>query len=169
MGFTRIEFPRDVPKPALPVCDWVYFATPSQAGRDNTRAIVSDLRMIIRPVYENSRDRDKPKPIPNVKHIRQGETILLVYGGKGEPYRPMLACKVVAPPRPVPQFEEVFSFAEMSQIQRLETAGYTRDPHFKKFTGISIEVIPERLPPGSIQKPAGQTTIRRWKQVFGGT
>src|ERR1019366_1124943 len=73
MSFTRIEFPRDVPKPALPVCDWVYFATPSKAGWDKTRAVVSDFRMIVRPVYENSEHRDKPKPIANGKNIRQGE------------------------------------------------------------------------------------------------
>jgi len=159
-------FPKDVPKPALPVCDWVYFATPSKAGWDKTRAVVSDLRMIIRPVYENSENRDKPKPVPNVKNIRQGDAILLVYGGKGEPYKPMFACKVVASPRPIPDFE-AFSFADVSQAERLEASGYTRDPHFKKFTGISVKVSPVT---GSILKPPARgTTIRTWKQVFGST
>jgi hypothetical protein len=168
--------PHNVPKPnrddetkaALPVCDWVYFATPSKAGWENTRAIVSDFKMIIRPVYEKmSEGRDRPKPIPNVKHIRQGQTILLVYGGKGEPYRPMLSCKVVASPRPVPGFE-AFSFAEVSQAARLQTSGYGIDPYFRKFTGISVEEVSPVT--GSIQTPPKRgTAIRTWEQVFGGT
>jgi hypothetical protein len=164
MSLTRIEFPHDVPKPALPVCDWVYFATPSREGWDNTRDIVREFRMIIRPVYDN---RDKPNAISNVKNLRQGHTILLAHGGKGGPYRPMFSCKVVAPPRAVPHFEEAFSFADASQDERLERSGYTRDPHLKRFTGISVEVSPERLS-GTIRRPLGNTTIRRWNEVFPG-
>ena len=151
---------------ALPVCDWVYFAAPAKAGRDNTRAVVSEFGMIVRPVYENSESRGKPKPIPNVKGIQQGQTILLVYGGKGEPYRAMFACKVVAPARPVPGFEKTFSFADVSQAERLTTFGFTRDSHFNEFTGISVEVSPAS---GSIQTPPRGNTIRKWEQVFGGT
>jgi len=116
--------------------------------------------MIIRPVYES---REPPSAIANVKHIRQGHTILLGYGGKGEPYRPMFACTVVAAPRPVPHFE-AFSFAEESQVDRLMKSGYAPDPHLKNFTGISVEVSAEHLT-GSIRKPAGNNTVRSWKEV----
>jgi hypothetical protein len=160
------EKPRDdssVPYDAnatLPMCDWVYFATTSQADGATTRAVVSELEMIIRPVYDS---REPPNAIANVKHIRQGHTILLVYGGKGQPYRPMFSCKVVAPPRPVPNFE-AFSFADGSQEDRLKSSGFTPDPHLKRFTGISVRMSANRLT-GSIQKPKGNNTIRSWKEV----
>jgi hypothetical protein len=147
---------------ALTICDWVYFATPSRENWDATRAVANEFRMIIRPVYNNS---DPPNAIANVKHIRQGHTILLVYGGKGAPYRPMFACTVVAPPRPVPHFE-AFSFADESQNERLEKSGYTPDPHLKRFTGISVAISAERFAgSGSVRKPTGNNTIWRWKHV----
>ena len=132
MSLTRIEFPRDVPKPALPVCDWVYFATPSKAGWDDTRAVVRDFRLIIRPVY-NSKD----SAVANVKNIQQGDTILLVYGGgrNKKPYRPMFSCMVVAPPRPVPRFDAV-SYNNAAQHEHLEESGYIPNHPLGKFTVI---------------------------------
>jgi hypothetical protein len=168
MSFTRIEFPRDVPKPALPVCDWVYFATPSLEDWATTRGFVHEFGMIIRTVYD-SRDN----AIANVKNIQQGDTILLVFGGgRGsgkKPYRPMFSCKVVAPPRPVPRFD-AFSYADPAQHERLQASGYTLDPHLNRFTGISIEVSQnlERVL-CNVPKPRGNNTIRHWNEVFSGT
>jgi hypothetical protein len=144
----------------LPVCDWVYFATPSQEDWATTRAIVSDLGMIIRSVYDN---RDPPNAIANVRNIRQGQKILLAYGGKGVPYRAMFSCTVVAPLRPVPGFE-AFSFADDAQNERLKKSGYVVDPHLNRFTGISVEISPERLT-SPVRKPTGNNTIRSWKEV----
>jgi hypothetical protein len=166
MSFTRIEFPREVPKPTLPVCDWVYFATPSQEDWATTRAFVDEFRMIMRTVYD-SRDN----AIANVKNIQQGDRILLVYGGgrNKKPYRPMFSCTVVAPPRPVPRFD-AFSYVDAAQHDRLQESGFTIDPHLNRFTGISIEVSQnlERVP-YNVPKPNGINTIRRWSEVFGAT
>jgi hypothetical protein len=163
---------RDIPKPnresvttaTLPICDWVYFATASQGDRANTKAVVSEFGMIIRSVYNNL---NPPNAIANVKHIRQGHTILLVYGGKGEPYRPMFVCTVVTPQHPVPNFD-AFAFADQSQDARLKNSGFTPGPHLLRFTGISIKISAElsaEQVAASIRKPRGINTIRRWKEV----
>lgn len=166
MSFTRIEFPRSVPRPDSPVCTWVYFATPSQEDWRTTRAVVHEFGLIIRTVYD-SRDN----AVANVKNIQLGDSILLAYGGgrSKKPYRPMFSCLVVAPPRPVPRFD-AFSYADASQHERLRESGYVPDPHLKRFTGISVEVS-QNLEgvTRDIPRPGGNNTIRRWNEVFTGT
>jgi hypothetical protein len=161
---TEPPVPLDVLNPSLdsglPACDWVYFATPSKEVWAITRAIVSELGMIVRSVYNNG---NPPIAIANVRNIRLGQRILLVYGGRGEPYRAMFSCTVVAPRRPVPQFE-VFSFADDVQNECLTRSGYSVDPHLNRFTGISVEISPEHLT-GFVRKPLGNNTIRSWKEV----
>ena len=147
----------------MTVCDWVYFATPSQEDWTITRGIVDELKMIIRTAYNT-----KGIPIANVKNLHIGDRILLVYGGgrSGQPYRPIFSCKVVPPPRPIPQFEAM-TFADASQSERLRSSNYPADPYLNQFTGISIEVSEhlERLG-HTIQKPGGNNVIRRWSDVF---
>jgi hypothetical protein len=145
---------------AFPGCDWVYFATPSKESATTTIAMISELGMIIWPVYDG---RNPPNAISNVRRIRLGQYILLAFSGQGEPYRPMLLCKVIAPPYPVSGFESI-SFADDAATNRIEGSGYTPDPHLKRFTGISVEAIDIKLS-GTILKPAGNTTIRSWKEV----
>src|SRR5271169_2273399 len=127
----KIPFPRDGGKTddgnkaGLPVCDWVYFATPSQENWATTKAFADEFGMIIRTVY-NSADI----PIANVKKLRQGDTVLLVFGGgrRKNPYRPMFSCTIVAPQRPVPKFDAM-SYADASQNERLRRSGYVLDPN----------------------------------------
>jgi hypothetical protein len=153
-----------MPNTILPVCDWVYFATPSREDWVTTRAFADLLMMIIRPVYNS-----KGTAIANVKSIRQGDTILVVHGGGGKPYRPMFACRIVPPPRPVNNFD-AFSFADASDGQRLRESCYTPDPYFKRFTGISIEILQDlKNVARAIERPGGNNTIRRWSEVFGAT
>jgi hypothetical protein len=151
-------------KAPLPECDWVYFATPSKEDWATTRTLADEIGLIVRSVYNSA-----GTPIANAKRIRQGDTILLVYGGgrSKNPYRPMLSCTVVACPRPVPGFDS-FSFADGPQIERLRNSGYTPDPHFKRFTGISVGVLRglERFT-HSVSRPGGNNAIRRWDEVFG--
>jgi hypothetical protein len=161
MSITRIPFPREVVEPALPKCDWVYFATPSREEWTITRAVVDELRMIIRTVYNS-----KHIAIANVKNIHLGDTILLVYGGSGKPYRPIFSCTVVRPPLPVPSFD-AFTFANAAGHERLKKSNYLPDPYLKGFTGISIEVS-QHLESfaRAVPRPAGNNTIRRWDEVF---
>jgi hypothetical protein len=166
MSFTRIEFPRDVPKPALPACDWVYFATPSGETWATTRKLIDECRMIIRSAYNIA-----GIAIANARQIREGDSILMVYGGgdSKKPYRGMFSCTVVAPPIPVPGFEG-FSFADSTQHDSLQKSDYAPDPQLNRFTGISIEVSQDLSQvPCEIPKPRGINTIRRWNEVFGGT
>jgi hypothetical protein len=119
--------------------------------------------MIIRTAYD-SRDN----AIANVKNIRQGNTILLVYGGgrTKKPYCPVFSCTVVAPPRPVPGFDAL-TYADASQHERLQGSNYLRDPRLKRFTGISIAVSRHlEHVTCSIPRPGGINTIRRWNEVF---
>jgi hypothetical protein len=148
---------------ALPECDWVYFAAPSKEDRITTRNLVDEMGMIHRVIYNSV-----GIPTANTKQLRQGDTILLAYGGgrSRNPYRPILSCTVIAPPNPVPGFD-AFSFADEPQSERLRNSGYTPDPHFKRFTGISVGVLRslERFD-CSIPRPGGNNTIRRWSEVF---
>ena len=167
-----IPLARNVPKPpqneqtkdTLPVCDWVYFATPSQEDWSTTSKAVEEFRMIFRTVYNAV-----GIPIANVRQLRQGDTILLVYGGgrSNQPYRPIFCCTVVPPPRPIPSFEAL-SYADASQHERLKNLGFTPDPHFREYTGISVEISQDlRRLAGSIRRPGGNNAIRRWSEVFG--
>ena len=164
--------PRNVPRPnqnaeaiaALPVCDWVYFATPSPEDFATTRKFVREFGIIIRTIFNSA-----GIPVANVKQLQQGDTILLVHGGgRGkDPYQPMFSCLVVAPPRPAPHFD-AFSFADEPQQERLRISGYLPDPRFKRFTGISVKVLRDvERPTCSIPRPLGNNTIRRWDEVFG--
>jgi hypothetical protein len=173
-GFYRHQQDRDLKnlsqdddaKAALPMCDWVYFATPSGDEWTITKGFVSEFRMILRTVYDS-----RGNAITNVRNIRQGDTILLVYGGgrRGKPYRPMFSCTVVAPRAPVPLFENAFTYADHSMLERLQGSKFSPDPHLKTFTGISIEVSRylEEIP-CVIQRPEGNryASIQRWNQVF---
>jgi hypothetical protein len=163
MSIKKTDFPRDVPKPPLPICDWVYFATPSQETWSATRGLITECRMIIRSAYNSV-----GIAIANTRQLREADTILVVFGGgdSGKPYRPMFSCRVVPPPIPVPGFEGV-TYADAMQHDRLLNSGYTADPHLHRFTGISIEVM-ENLERVSrdIPRPAGNNTIRRWNEVF---
>jgi hypothetical protein len=67
--------------PQLPVCDWVYFATPTPASFEQTRTIVGEFGMIIRTVINTA-----GIAIANVGQLRVGDKILLVHGS-GRAYR----------------------------------------------------------------------------------
>jgi hypothetical protein len=171
MSFMRSFFPRsaakphqnDEPKDAVPVCDWVYFATPSKEDLATSRAFADQFGMIVRTIYDS-----RGNAIANVKNLRQGHTILMVFGGgrSKRPYQAMFSCTVVAPPHPVSRFG-AFTYADGSQSERLQNSGYSPDPHFERFTGISIKVLQD-LGGGrcSVPRPAGNNTIRRWDEVF---
>jgi hypothetical protein len=171
MKFLRIPFPgptEGLPTSGLhsleiPICDWVYFATPSQAGREATSTLISDCHLILRSAYNTA-----GLAIANTRRIKLGDRILVVYGGgrDRQPYTPMFSCVVSDPPRPVPGFE-AFSFAEGADSRRLESAGYPRDPILQKFTGISVRILRDlnSLSQG-VTKPVGNNTIRSWGEVF---
>jgi plasmid maintenance system killer protein len=150
-------------KAALLACDWVYFATSPPEDFDRTRNFVRKFRTIIRTAFTSA-----GTPVANVKRLRQGDTILLVHGGgpSKKPYRPVCSCTVAAPPRPVPGFDAL-TFADASQQKSLRNSGYTPDPHFDRFTGISIKAYRdfEHLT-CSISRPPGTHTIRHSNEVF---
>lgn len=163
----KVQMPNlnDQAEGVLPVCDWVYFATSSPEDFATTRNLVREFGMIIRTVFNSAGIR-----IANVKQLQQGDTILLVHGGgrSKAPYRPMFCCTVVAPGRPVPNFDGV-SFFDESQQERLRNSGYSPDPHLNAFTGISIRISEELEHLAcSIPRPLGINTLRRWNEVFGG-
>lgn len=178
-AWKRFRRPRSVRKPphpqvrmlspsganaVLPVCDWVYFATSSPEDFATTRNLVREFGAIIRTVFNSAGIR-----IANLKQLQQGDTILLVHGGgrNKAPYLPMFSCKVVAPRRPVPNFDGI-SLLDESQQERLRDSGYSPDPHLRMFTGISIQISEElEHLTCSIPRPPGINALRRWEEVFG--
>jgi hypothetical protein len=150
---------------ALPHCDWIYFATPSRASWTVTAEFVSEARMIIRTIHNSQGLR-----IANVARLCPGDTILLAYGGGGQPYRPLFRCTVVASPTPVQTSRhtfDVFSIIDGSVAERLAASGYEVDPVLNKHTGVTIaETQDLRQIPFEFRKPAGNNTLRRWSEVF---
>jgi hypothetical protein len=107
--------------------------------------------------------------IANVPNLRRGDNILLAYGGHGQPYHALFACKIAASAAPVHDERYLFDlFAEIDKSfnSRLEKSGYERDPILRRFTGISIK-RPVDLGHITcpIPKPSGNNTIRRWEEV----
>ena len=148
-----------------PICDWVYFATPAQAYWTVTKDVVEQTNLIICHVYNKNGIR-----LANVARMKPGDTILLVYGGHGEPYHALFSCKIAASDAPVQDKRylfDVFSYADKF-ADRLKEGGYGRDPILGRFTGISIEQpIYLRRISCPIPRPAGLNTIRRWDEVWG--
>jgi hypothetical protein len=66
-------------KSALPVCEWIYFATTAKECWTVTREFVSEAKIIFAHAYNRQRIRK-----PNVQHLKPGDKILLVHGGDGK-------------------------------------------------------------------------------------
>ncbi len=165
-GIIRLGLDRFDPVPAVPKCDYVYFATPSRASFTITSAFVATAKAIVAQAHNTLGQR-----MPLVQHLCPGDTILLAYGsGK---YQPVFRCKVCASPMPVRTSKhvfEVFCYLDESLSERLHEARYLPDPVVKRFIGICIE-SPEDLRHvrQTIVKPGGNNTLRRWDEVFRST
>ncbi|MGA9625522.1 MAG: hypothetical protein WBL65_26750 [Bryobacteraceae bacterium] len=149
----------------LPLCDWVYFATPKRGSWTVTKDFVSEAKVILRSVYNKDGLR-----IANVSHLKPGDKVLLAYGGGGCPYRALFRCTVGIPAKPVERAQhsfDVFAYVDESLYDRLTKSHYEADPVLKKFTGISIAQIQDlRHITGTIPRPTGNNTLRRWGEVF---
>ena len=154
-------------KAALPVCDWVYFATTAKECWTVTKEFVSEAKIIFAHIYNKQHIR-----MPNVQHLEPGDKILLVHGGGGKPYRALFCCTTGAAERPVRNVDlrhtfPVFSYADESLNERLYATGYDPDPVLKKFTGITLAALEDvHHITWSIAKPLGNNTLRRWDEVF---
>jgi hypothetical protein len=149
----------------LPFCDWVYFATPARASGSITAEFVLEARAIIRTVYNTKGIR-----IANVSRVRPGDRILLVYGGHGKAYRPVYCCTVESPSDAIEipgNRYRVFKFIKGPLAERLREWDYEPDPVLSRFMGIAITDIQDvRQSRCTIAKPAGNGTLRHWKEVF---
>lgn len=158
----------DKTQSALPVCDWVYFATTAKESWTVTKAFVSAAKIIFAHAYNSQGIR-----MPNVQRLEPGDKILLVHGGDGK-YRPLFACTIAAAAKPVsnPDLRHtfpVFSYADESLYERLRSTGYDPDPVLKKFVSITISDLQDlRDIACSIPHPPGNNTLRRWEEVFPG-
>jgi hypothetical protein len=150
-------------QPAIPRCDYVYFATPSRAPFTITSEFVAKHKLIIARAHNSAGLR-----MPLVPHLQPGETILLAYGSGT--YAPVFRCAIVASPNPVRTDNHVFEvFCEIdhSLHQQLAHANYDPDPVAKTFIGISIDLLQDlRNVKEVIVKPKGNNTLRRWEEVF---
>ena len=153
-------------KAALPVCEWVYFATTAKECWTVTKEFVSEAKLIFAHVYNTQRIR-----MPNVQHLEPGDKLLLVHGGDGK-YSPLFCCTIGAAAKPVrnPDLGHtflVFSYADESLYEHLRSTGYDPDPVLKKFVGITITDLEDvRDIVCSIPHPPGNNTLRRWNEVF---
>jgi predicted RNase H-like nuclease len=150
---------------ALPVCDWVYFATTAKWSGTVTSDFVAKHKVIIRSVYNTKRIR-----IANVQHLKAGDRILLVHGGPGKPYRALFSAVIstsAAPVRSSQHCFDVFTYIDKALHSELEAGGYVPDQELG-FTGITItETHDLRYVPTTIPRPTGNNTIWHWEEVFG--
>lgn len=152
----------------LPVRDWVYFATPAVGnGPEHLMEFVAREKLIVAHVYE---DGDVLIRMPLVQHLGPGDTILLVYGGHGRPYRAVASCTVAASAKPVqtPHHTfEVFHCIDDPLAGEVAALGYRPDPVVERLTAISLaEVRDVSHVDCTIRKPKGNNTLRRWGEVF---
>lgn len=147
--------------PDLERLRWVYFATPTKANRSDTYELAYS-RGVVCCNAKNAAGSLKP----NVKRLRPGDLMLLVYGKDGE-YEPQLYLTVEPPTKtPIADTDVLHELAnELTPI--LEGAGYTPDPSLDVFTGFRVTPcsdwkgqIPEKL-----RKPSGQNFLRTWEEV----
>jgi hypothetical protein len=153
--------------------EWVYFAAPSVgAGAVALRDLVKKAGMIFCHIYFDK--DDVYQRLPHVKDLHQGHRLLLVYGA-GSEYSVVLGCVIQSTDRSVrnqqngQQFD-VFSYVDdQSVCELLEKQSYTPDPKLGRFTGISVEVLPDPPDiPGRISRPrpGDRRTIWGWDEVF---
>lgn len=152
-------------KAALPVCKWVYFATPAKGDWTVTKDFIGKEKIVLCHAYNKNGLR-----IPNVQHLQPGDKLLLAYGGHGKSYRALFCCTIGGPADPVqnpPHSFDVFSYAHESQQEHLMKTGYDPDPVLKKHTGISIADLQDLQHVAcSIPKPKGRNTLQLWDDVF---
>ena len=160
--------PTAIPNPpgTLAPCDWIYFAGPAKWSRKDTRDFVAKHKVIVRNIHNSARQR-----IANVRYLKAGETILLVYGGKGKPYRALFSGTITASPDPVrtsQQCFDVFTCIDKSLVEELEAGRFDRDPVVERFTGISLTSLEDLgNVPDSIKRPLGDwRALWRWNEVF---
>lgn len=80
----------------LPICDWIYYATPACASACQTAEIVVQAKQIIRTLFNSKGQR-----IANVQHVEPGDKILLAFGGEGKAYKPLLCGTVTTAASPI--------------------------------------------------------------------
>ncbi len=150
----------------IPRTDWIYFATPSRWSGTVTKDFVQRNQLIVRNIYNSAGIR-----IANISHLKPGDRLLLVHGGKGRPYRALYACAIGSAEAPVQHSRhrfDVFTCIDNSLEEELENGGYVRDSVVGRFTGLCItDVVDLRLSTIPIPRPAGNNTLRRWEEVFG--
>lgn len=150
---------------ALPLCDWVYFATYAKWSGTITKEFAAKHRVIVRNIHNSV-----GQAIANVSHLKPGDRILLIHGGVGKPYQPLWKCTVSCAEVPVQTSRHCFDTFECideSLDAELESGGYVRDPVVRRFTGISLKSTENlRDFDGTVDRPLGQTTLRPWSDVF---
>lgn len=86
---------KEVSELDLPVCDYVYFATPACGSWTITAAFVNAAKAIIAHAYNSAGIR-----MPLITQLRAGQQILLAYWADGQ-YSPVFRCEVCSSPAPV--------------------------------------------------------------------
>jgi hypothetical protein len=140
---------------------WVYFATPTKANRSDTYNLAYSHGVVCCDAKNSANSF-----MPNVKHMRSGDLMLLAYGEGGQ-YEPQLYLKIE-----LPTASPIAGTAVMHELPRelaplLERAGYHPDPVLGVFTGFQVTPCSDwkgRIPE-SLRKPVGQNFIRTWNEV----
>ncbi len=109
---------------------WVYFASLSKAGEQDTLWLARSHGLLIR----SPRNR-MGAAIAGVKHVSPGDRILICYTGV-----PKLWVMVLAPAHPVDGFASITRVLDPELHSSLEAWGYPSDEEFG-FCGFSIRVL----------------------------
>jgi hypothetical protein len=140
---------------------WVYFATPTKANRSDTYNLAYSHGVVCCDAKNSANSF-----MPNVKHMRSGDLMLLAYGEGGQ-YAPQLYLKIELPTASPIAGTAVMHELPCELAPLLERAGYHPDPVLAVFTGFQVTPCSDwkgRIPE-SLRKPVGQNFIRTWNEV----
>ena len=143
---------------------WLYFATPAKANRDTTYEFANEDFIVCCDAHKSNGNRT-----PLVKDLQAGDLLLLAYKQADGRYEAKVFLRIDEPGGPKIEGTHVmYKLPDVDALwQRLQAAGYDRDPHLKEFTGFSV--TPARdvagLLPDTFAKPIGQNYLRQWEEV----
>jgi hypothetical protein len=151
--------------PAMPKCDWVYFANDTKWNLDGFCKFVVGEKLIVRTIHNKARI-----PVPNVLQLKAGERILLVYKSRGKLYQQLFACTIglsASPLRSDKHLFDVFSRIEGRFESELRAAKFDPDPVIGGFTGICLSETEDlHRTEIDLRKPVAMMAIQRWDDVF---
>jgi hypothetical protein len=115
---------------------WLYAASNSLAGAEDTFALASRWGIVWRPFYA---DRSPQQAIPNVRHLSPGDTLYLGYRALGG--ISLLGRMILGAPDSPETCSPVFTAVPESLISEFRKHGYRDDPVLGRMIGLFVAEV----------------------------